>query len=204
MRVAAALVVGLIVYVAQPFPPPLAEARARISRAEAEGLRYETPPATPQRSGRLASAADWPRERKRVIDPADRYLREAPVTITAFPAKRSAGGPHDFFSEGDYWWPDPAHPDGPYIRRDGESNPDNFVDHRHALVRLSVEVPALTAAWKLTSDDRYAAHARRHLRAWFADPSTRMTPSLEYSQAIHGIATGRGTDRGAQEGRRSA
>jgi hypothetical protein len=116
-----------------------------------------------------------------------------PETITAFPAKRSAGGLHDFFSEGDYWWPDPAHPEGPYVRRDGESNPDNFVEHRRALVRLSVEVPALAAAWKLTSDDRYAAHARRHLRAWFADPATRMTPSLEYSQAIQGIATGRGT-----------
>ncbi len=134
-----------------------------------------------------------PAERERVIAAADRYLTRPPQTITAFRAARSAGGPHDFFSEGDYWWPDPKNPDGPYIRRDGESNPGNFVDHRRALVRLSVEVPALTAAWKLTSDDRYAAQARRHLRAWFVDPSTRMTPSLEYAQAIHGIATGRGT-----------
>ena len=132
-------------------------------------------------------------ERDRVIPAADKYLTRPPQTITAFRAARSAGGPHDFFSEGDYWWPDPKNPAGPYIRRDGESNPDNFVDHRRALVRLSVEVPALTAAWKLTSDDRYAAHAKRHLRAWFVDPSTRMTPSLEYAQAIHGIATGRGT-----------
>ena len=129
----------------------------------------------------------------RVVDAGNRYLTRPPQTITAFRATRSAGGPHDFFSEGDYWWPDPQHPDGPYIRRDGESNPDNFVDHRRALVRLSVEVPALTAAWKLTSEDRYAAHARRHLGAWFVDPATRMTASLEYAQAIHGIVTGRGT-----------
>ena len=134
-----------------------------------------------------------PAERERVLAAANQYLTRVPQTITAFHAARSAGGPHDFFSEGDYWWPDPKNPDGPYIRRDGESNPDNFVDHRRALVRLSVEVPALTAAWKLTSDDRYAAHARRHLRAWFVDPSTRMTPSLQYAQAIHGIVTGRGT-----------
>jgi hypothetical protein len=132
-------------------------------------------------------------ERSRVIAAANLYLTMPPLTITASRAARSAGGLHDFFSEGDYWWPDPAHPDGPYIRRDGESNPANFADHRRALVRFSVEVPALAAAWKLTSDDRYAAHARRHLRAWFVDPATRMTPSLEYSQAIHGIATGRGT-----------
>ena len=132
-------------------------------------------------------------DRSRVIEAADRFLRQPPVTITAFPAPRSAGGAHDFFSEGDYWWPDPKNPDGPYIRRDGESNPDNFVEHRRALVRFSIEVPALTAAWTLTSDDRYAAHARRHLRAWFVDPATRMTPSLQYAQAIHGIVTGRGT-----------
>jgi hypothetical protein len=132
-------------------------------------------------------------ERARVLSAANLYLTRAPQTITSFRAARSAGGLHDFFSEGDYWWRDPAHPDGPYIRRDGESNPDNFVDHRRALVRLSVEVPALAAAWKLTSEDRYAEHARRHLRAWFVDPATRMTASLEYAQAIHGIVTGRGT-----------
>jgi len=132
-------------------------------------------------------------ERARVVPAANRYLERTPQTITAFPAPRSAGGPHDFFSEGDYWWPDPKHPDGPYIRRDGESNPDNFVAHRRALVRLSLEVPALTAAWTLTGDDRYASHARRHLRAWFVDAETRMNPSLSYAQAIQGVSKGRGT-----------
>jgi hypothetical protein len=31
---------------------------------------------------------------------------------------RSAGGEHDFFSEADYFWPDPANPAGPYIEKD--------------------------------------------------------------------------------------
>src|SRR5262249_44727152 len=69
----------------------------------------------------------------------------------------------------------------------------NFVDHRRYLMRLSVQVPALAAAWKLTKDPRYAKHAVRHLRAWFVDESTRMAPHLKYSQAIHGRFTGRGT-----------
>ena len=132
-------------------------------------------------------------ERARVLSAADRYLRRSPETITGTRAARSAGGPHDFFSEGDYWWPDPKNPAGPYIRRDGESNPDNFVAHRRALIRLSVEMPALTAAWRLTRDRRYAAHARRHLRAWFVEGPTRMNPSLTYAQAIHGVTPGRGT-----------
>jgi hypothetical protein len=132
-------------------------------------------------------------ERKRVIAAADLFLSRPPRTISTFHAARSAGGLHDFFSEGDYWWPDPNNPNGPYVRRDGESNPDNFIEHRRALIGLSVEMPALTAAWTLTADARYAAHARRHLRAWFVDPATRMNPSLTYAQAIHGVTAGRGT-----------
>ena len=131
-------------------------------------------------------------ERSRVIAAADRYLKEAPVTVTATRAPRSAGGPHDYFSEGDYWWPDPQNPTGPYVQRDGQSNPGNFNDHRRALMRLSVQMPALVAAYTLTNDRKYAAHAARHARAWFMSRRTRMTPALRYAQAIQGRVTGRG------------
>jgi len=132
-------------------------------------------------------------ERPRVLRAADRYLSEKPVTVTASSSPRSAGGRHDFFSEGDYWWPDPDNPDGPYIQRDGMSNPDNFVEHRRAMIRLSLIVPALAAAYKLTKQRRYSDHAAAHLRAWFIDDATRMNPNLEYAQAIKGRFTGRGT-----------
>jgi hypothetical protein len=59
-------------------------------------------------------------------------------------------------------------------------------------MRLSVQVPALVAAWKLTRNPRYAKHAAEHLRAWFIDERTRMNPHLKYAQAIHGLVTGRG------------
>jgi len=131
-------------------------------------------------------------DRARVLKAANQYLSEKPITITASSSPRSAGGRHDFFSEADYWWPDPKDPNGPYIQRDGMSNPDNFVEHRRALMRLSVQMPALVAAWKLTKDKRYARAAASHLRAWFVDERTRMNPNLQYAQAIHGRATGRG------------
>jgi Alginate lyase len=131
-------------------------------------------------------------ERTRVLAAATRYVKEAPITVTASASPRSAGGRHDFFSEADYWWPDPENSTGPYIQRDGMTNPDNFVEHRRAMVRLSVQVPALAAAWTLTHDDRFAAHAARHLRAWFVDEATRMSPHLLYAQAIQGRVTGRG------------
>ena len=130
-------------------------------------------------------------ERQRILAKASAYLDEAPVTVTAHRAARSAGGLHDFYSEGDYWWPDPDNPDGPYVRRDGISNPDNFVAHRRAMVRLSEIVATLTSAWIITRDEAYASHARKHLMAWFVDEPTRMTPNLLYGQAIKGRVTGR-------------
>ncbi len=74
-------------------------------------------------------------------------LKEQPVTMTAFVSPRSAGGRHDFYSEGDYWWPDPNNPNGPYIQRDGQTNPDNFVAHRHAMIRFSQIIGALASAY---------------------------------------------------------
>ncbi len=132
-------------------------------------------------------------DRRRILAAADRYLNEKPVTVTAAHSPRSAGGLHDYFSEGDYWWPDPQNPKGPYIQRDGMSNPDNFDDHRQAMRRLSLIVPALTAAWKVTQQHKYAEAAIMHLHAWFVDDDTLMNPSLLYSQAIQGRFTGRGT-----------
>ena len=130
-------------------------------------------------------------ERPRIMGKASRYLSEAPVTITATSCERSQGGPHDFYSEGDYWWPDPKDPAGPYIRRDGETNPENFVAHRHAMVRFSDIMGTLVSAYMITGDDSYAEQAVTHLKAWFVDEQTRMNPSLLYGQAIKGRHTGR-------------
>jgi hypothetical protein len=130
-------------------------------------------------------------ERDRILHKAAGYIDEAPVTVTAFKAERSSGGLHDFYSEGDYWWPDPENPDGPYVRRDGLTNPDNFVAHRRAMVRLSEIVGTLASAWLLTGEANYADRTAAHLQAWFVDEATRMNPSLLYGQAIEGRVTGR-------------
>lgn len=136
---------------------------------------------------RLVASTDH----KRIVDAGNKYLSLAPVTITAFPAKRSAGGLHDFYSQADYFWPNPKDPNGPYINRDGQSNPENFNEHRKVMVALSIQMPALTAAWLLTKDSRYAKRACDHLRAWFVTSDTRMNPNLLYAQAIQGVSTGR-------------
>ncbi len=130
--------------------------------------------------------------RKQVLEEAAWALQQEPVTVTAQSSPRSAGGKHDFFSEGDYWWPNPVSVDSPYIQKDGMTNPDNFVAHRHAMIRLSKIVGALASAYKLTGDEKYVQQAMKHCRAWFVDIATKMNPNLLYAQAIKGRFTGRG------------
>jgi hypothetical protein len=130
-------------------------------------------------------------DRKRILDAAARYATLDIRTITSFPTPRSPGGLHDFFSQADYFWPNPENPTGPYISRDGQSNPDNFNEHRKAMIALSIQMPALTAAWMLTHNRQFGVHAADHLRAWFIAPATRMNPNLEYSQGVKGVSTGR-------------
>jgi len=162
---------------------------AAAAAASAVGLKaLAYTPTSPQPSGfDLVAQTD----RTRVMSAAKRYLAIAPTTITSFVSPMSPGGPHDFFSQADYFWPNPADPTGPYINRDGQSNPNNFNDHRKAMIALSLQVPCLTGAWLLTADRRFGQHAADHLRAWFVTPATRMNPNLEFSQGVHGVSTGR-------------
>lgn len=149
----------------------------------------------------LAAPTSWARnsgafdiraiERKRLLPQGPALLAIEPRTIAAIPAPRSPAGPHDYYSEGDYWWPDPDNPGGAYVRRDGRSNPDKFDGHRDALIVFGRTVPALAAVWDLAGDPRYAEAAMRHLRAWFVDPATRMNPNLNHAQAIIGVNSGR-------------
>jgi len=94
-------------------------------------------------------------------------MQQTPITVTAETCNKSAGGKHDFFSQADYFWPDPEHPDGPYINRDGLTNPDNFIAHRLAMIRFSKIIASLASAYVLTHDEKYVHHAITHLKAWF-------------------------------------
>lgn len=129
----------------------------------------------------------------RILQAAGTAMKQEPVTITAFRAKLSDGGPNDFYSNGDYWWPNPNSTNGlPYVQRDGETNPQNFTAHRQAVRQLSDAVAALGAAYKITGDDRYAKKSAELLKVFFLDPQTRMNPNLQYAQAIPGVTKGRG------------
>jgi len=132
-------------------------------------------------------------DRARILKAADAAMKLEPITITKYRAQLSEGGPQDFYSNGDYWWPDPTKPDGlPYIQRDGESNPNNFSQHRMAVRNLRDAVAALAAAYKISGDDRYVSKSVELLKVFFLDRQTRMNPHLQYAQAIPGRSPGRG------------
>jgi hypothetical protein len=130
----------------------------------------------------------------RVLRDAGRFVGARVPHITDSVAKSSEGGRHDYYSNGDYWWPNPRTADGaPFIRRDGESYPGAFHDHRVAIRSVRRAIAVLSAAHLGTREPRYAREACRYAREFFLDPTTAMTPHLRYAQAIPGICNGRGT-----------
>ena len=127
----------------------------------------------------------------RILKAAERYVTQSPAPLTTLPCPRSPGKPNDYYSEADDFWADPSDPNAAFTQRPGSSNPEAFTAHRDALLNLGLAVPALTAAFVLAREERYAHAALAHLNAWFVDAGTRMTPSLQYAAVIRPAKAGR-------------
>lgn len=110
----------------------------------------------------------------RILAAADAALLQPPTPLTSLPIPHSPGTPHDLYTQ------PPTTP----------SNPDTQPSSPHAdtLLRLTLLIPTLASAALITAtadptrSQRYSAHAAAHLRAWFVDPTTAMTPNLEHAQ----------------------
>lgn len=133
--------------------------------------------------------------RKDVLSDADRALDRGPYSVTDKPRLPPGATSNHYASIGPYWWPDPAKKDGlPYSRRDGEVNPERSGPEfdKARLGALANDLEALSLAYFITKDERYASHAAVLLRAWFINPATRMLPNMEFAQGIPGRVQGRG------------
>ena len=126
---------------------------------------------------------------KDVVERGDESLQVQPVSVTDKPMTPPSGDKHDYMSMSPYWWPNPDTPDGkPYVRRDGEYNPERADYDVPKLDTATNAVRALALAYEFTGDERYAEHAVRHLRQFFIDPETRMNPNLQFGQFVPGLA----------------
>lgn len=123
---------------------------------------------------------------------ADICLTHPLYSVTFSESRAVSGNPHDYYSEGPYWWPDPKNPGGPFIRRDGEVYPGRLNRHEEEMIRLVNDVYLLSCAGYLLNRRECAARADELLRCWFLDEKTLMNPHLNYAQAIFGHTDGRG------------
>lgn len=135
---------------------------------------------------------------KAAIEQLDKEAKKAlKVEIRSIVTKEAippSGDKHDYVSQAPYFWRNPNTADGfPYIRKDGERNPEinRFPDHDLLDVMIQA-VEKLATAYYFTEKEEYAARASEILRLWFLDAKTKMNPNLNFAQAIPGVNTGRG------------
>jgi hypothetical protein len=131
---------------------------------------------------------------KKIVKEAEKRVGKPIITITENENLQASKDPHDYFSIGRYFWPDPSKSDGlPWINRDGETNPDAVkASDEKKLGEMIHAVEYLALAYYLTGDEKYGSEAARFLRGFFLDAETKMNPHLDYGQSVPGKATGRG------------
>jgi Alginate lyase len=131
---------------------------------------------------------------KTLRDRAEKMLADGPFTVTQKKHPLSGVDVHDYVSLAPYFWPNPDTANGlPYVRHDGQRNPEIHDYDAKPLGDLSEHVYTLALAGYLTGDQRFSDRAGVLLRAWFFDPATRMNPNLSHAQLIKGTNDGRGT-----------
>ncbi|HKK10967.1 MAG TPA: BNR-4 repeat-containing protein [Bacteroidales bacterium] len=129
---------------------------------------------------------------KQLIKDADEALIGGVYSVTFKEMVPPSGNKHDYLSMGPYWWPDPEKEDGlPYIRRDGEVNPERDKLDSSQKNKMINAVRSLTLAWYFSEEEKYAEKSAELLRVWFLDEETLMNPHLEYGQFIPGRTPGR-------------
>lgn len=128
-----------------------------------------------------------------LLSRAGQALARKPGTVLDKSTVPLSGDRRDYMSLAPYWWPDPANPGGPYVRRDGQVNPERETGRfdRIAMGRMADDTDTLGLAYYYSGDRKYADKAAALVRAWFLDPATAMNPNMNYAQAVPGRHAGR-------------
>ncbi len=134
---------------------------------------------------------------KALLRNADKELATVIVPITEKTIVAGSGDKHDYVSMGPYWWPDSTRADGlPYIRKDGQRNPEILKLDRYKIDKLTKGVNTLSYAYYFSGEDKYAYKAVDMLRIWFLNDETKMNPNLNYAQMILGHNNNKGRGAG--------
>ncbi len=119
---------------------------------------------------------------EKLLRDADSELSKRAPSVMDKPLIAPSGDKHDFLSISKYWWPNPNTADGlPYIKKDGETNPDTQILDEQALPAMTKSVIRLGLAYYFSGDEKYAKKAVELIRVWFLNPDTKMNPSVNYA-----------------------
>ncbi len=113
-----------------------------------------------------------------------------PYSVTSKTQLAPSGIKNDYASYSRYWWPDSTTSDGlPYIRKDGETNPDSQDPKKSDRPRIGQFAQAsetLGLAYYFTGELKYAEKAAALIRTWFLNPDTKMNTHLNHAQCRPG------------------
>lgn len=129
------------------------------------------------------------------LEGAKKLCDEKPLTVVGKQHSYS-NNPHDYCSVPPYSWPDDNNPDGPYITKDGITNPIRKLYDRPKLDLFANRLQTLSIAYYLTDDIVFYNAFLLNVETWFLNESTYMEPNMEYAQ----VAKGRNNNRGQSYG----
>lgn len=169
---------------------PVLEEKPVVQESAYGLLNLETLAAN--RAGVLAGKAPFMTAMELLLQEAEKAMTLNPPSVMDKQAIPPSGNKHDYMSLSPYWWPNPDTPDNlPYIRKDGQVNPERNAYDKVPGALMSEAVSTLSLAYYFTGGEPYAEKAARLLRTWFLDADTYMAPHLEYGQFVPGRSSGR-------------
>lgn len=96
---------------------------------------------------------------------------------------------NDYVSLAKYWWPS-SNPGGiPYVRKDGEVNPECYSENYDSkrLETFCDAVIFLAITSFLSDEKKYADKAISLINTWIVDPATRQNPHFRFSQIVPAV-----------------
>lgn len=128
------------------------------------------------------------------MERAEKAYTSRLFSVTNKTGMPASGNKNDYYTIAPYFWPNPNTPDSlPYIRKDGEINPQArtaYTDFNEGEAFFKT-IGTLGKAYFITEDEKYADKANQMLNTWFVDSATMMNPHLNYAQGIPGVNEGR-------------